>query len=234
MSTATDTAMDPATDPAPAGHVPPSPPGGDGSACSAGSGSGDDVAGQEDEARRRARRRAEQQRDRETLAALRTRWPALFPPPPAPAVPLAVGIAHQIRAALEAEGAAGDAGAVGRAENAKALLANNRLDRALRYWTRGVPYQRALAEGQRRHHLDGSDAGEPEPSHCARARALLAWHEARRQRTAQEAAARGRAGVPPRILWVRGQGQAQTPDLAPQAPPAVAPAPPDSARRHDG
>ena len=100
-------------------------------------------------------RRREQRR--EVLALLRARWPAVFSAP----VPLAVGIQHEIKASLEEVGVP----AVG-------------LGQALKHWTQGTGYLAAVAAGQRRRHLDGTDAGEPDETHREHARAILAQRAA--------------------------------------------------------
>ena len=69
---------------------------------------------------------------------LRERYPELFTTPR----PLAVGIYHQIRAAI------------GRDE-----LRNRDLNLFLAGWTKWPAYRAALVRGDRRVNLDGSDAG---------------------------------------------------------------------------
>ena len=75
---------------------------------------------------------------RRTHALLRERYPELFTTPR----PLAVGIYHQIRAAI------------GREE-----LRSHDLSLFLAGWTKWPAYRAALARGDRRVNLDGSDAG---------------------------------------------------------------------------
>ena len=101
-------------------------------------------------------RRREQ--TREILALLRARWPELFSAP----VPLAVGIEREIREGL-----------------GEARVPSARLGRALHYWTNGPRYLAAVAAGQRRRHLDGTDAGEPDEAHREYARETLAQRAAR-------------------------------------------------------
>jgi ProQ/FINO family len=107
------------------------------------------------------------QQTREVLALLRARWPALFTTP----VPLAVGIEREIRAGL------------GEVARVPAM----RLGRALHYWTHAPGYLEAVAAGQRRRHLDGTDAGEPDEAQRRYAREVIAQrtarHAARGQRT---------------------------------------------------
>ena len=78
------------------------------------------------------------QQTRDILALFRARWPALFSTP----VPLAAGIARAIRAEL------GDV---------KVPTAG--LGRALRCWTNGPSYLAAVAAGEMRRNLDGTEAG---------------------------------------------------------------------------
>ena len=94
---------------------------------------------------------------REVLALLRARWPEVFSAP----VPLALGIQHEIKASLEEAG-----------------VPSLRLRRALQHWTQGTGYLAAVAAGQRRRHLDGTDAGEPDEAHREHARAILAQRAA--------------------------------------------------------
>ena len=96
----------------------------------------------------------------EILALLRARWPAAFGAP----VPLAQGIQHEIREGL-----------------GEARVPTVQLRRALHYWTHGPRYLAAVAAGQRRRHLDGTDAGEPNEAQREHARETLAQRAARRQ-----------------------------------------------------
>ena len=102
-------------------------------------------------------RRREQ--TREVLTLLRARWPEVFRVP----VPLAVGIRREIRESL------GDA-----------RIPAAHLDRALHHWTHGPLYLAAVAAGQQRRHLDGTDAGEPDEAQREHARETLV------QRAAQQ------------------------------------------------
>jgi len=77
-------------------------------------------------------------RYRQTLSLLRQRWPVVF----SAARPLAVGIDQQIRAAIGEDG-----------------LPTADLKLFLRKWCYRPPYRDALARGDRRVNLDGSDAG---------------------------------------------------------------------------
>jgi len=81
------------------------------------------------------------QQTRDILALLRARWPALFTTP----VPLATGIARSIRAE------------VGYVEAPTAGLG-----RALHYWTNAPGYLTAVAAGETRRNLDGTEAGAPD------------------------------------------------------------------------
>ncbi len=81
------------------------------------------------------------QQTRDILALLRARWPALFTTP----VPLATGIARAIRA---------EVGYV------KAPTAG--LGRALHHWTNAPGYLAAVAAGETRRNLDGTEAGAPD------------------------------------------------------------------------
>jgi len=81
------------------------------------------------------------QQTRDILALLRARWPALFTTP----VPLATGIARAIRAEL------------GYVEVPTAGLG-----RALYYWTNAPGYLAAVAAGEVRRNLDGTEAGAPD------------------------------------------------------------------------
>ena len=81
------------------------------------------------------------QQTRDILALLRARWPALFTTP----VPLATGIARAIRAEL------GDV-----------EVPTAGLGRALHYWTNAPGYLAAVAAGEVRRNLDGTEAGAPD------------------------------------------------------------------------
>jgi len=81
------------------------------------------------------------QQTRDILALLRARWPALFTTP----MPLATGIARAIRAEL------GDV-----------EVPTAGLSRALHYWTNAPGYLAAVAAGEVRRNLDGTEAGAPD------------------------------------------------------------------------
>lgn len=99
------------------------------------------------------------QQTRDILAMLRARWPALFTTP----VPLAVGVMRAIRAEL-GEGSVPVAG----------------LSRALHYWTNAPSYLAAIAAGEVRRNLDGTEAGLPEEAQRRFASETLERHAARR------------------------------------------------------
>jgi hypothetical protein len=103
-------------------------------------------------------RRREQ--TREVLAVLHARWPAAFSTP----VPLAIGVAYEIKLGL-----------------GETRIPAARLNRALHFWTHGSGYLIVLADGHRRVHLDGSDAGEPDEVARQHARDILAQRAAQRR-----------------------------------------------------
>lgn len=103
-----------------------------------------------------ARRR---QQTREVLVLLRARWPEAFAAP----VPLAIGIVQEIRKGL-----------------GETHVPAAQLSRAMQFWTRGPGYLATVAAGQRRRHLDGTDAGEPNEAHRQHARDIIAERAARR------------------------------------------------------
>ncbi len=103
-----------------------------------------------------ARRRRQ---TREVLALLRARWPEAFAAP----VPLAIGIVQEIRKGL-----------------GETHVPAVQLSRAMQFWTRGPGYLATVAAGQRRRHLDGTDAGEPDEAHRQHARDILAERAVRR------------------------------------------------------
>ncbi len=100
------------------------------------------------------------QQTREVLALLRARWPALFTTP----VPLAAGIAREIRDGF-----------------GEARVPTAQLGRALHHWTHAPGYLEAVAAGQQRLHLDGTDAGEPDEAQRQHAREVIAQRAARRR-----------------------------------------------------
>src|SRR5271166_5730910 len=81
------------------------------------------------------------------LADWREPWPAAFTKP----VPLAVGFSGQMKAALRAEGKAMDRKSFGI---------------AIRCWTMQGAYLRAVARGEMRRNLDGTEAGIPDDAAC--------------------------------------------------------------------
>jgi hypothetical protein len=110
----------------------------------------------------------QERRRRETheiLDDLRVRWPDLFTKP----VPLAVGIARQLRTALPAQ-------------------SRRKLGYALENWAGVTDYHVGVAAGKPRRNLDGSAAGVPEEKHRTFSRKII------EQRTEQ--AANSKAGSP--------------------------------------
>jgi sRNA-binding protein len=91
------------------------------------------------------------------LADWATRWPAVFTTP----MPLAIGVARRIKDAL------GQAG-------------HRDIGAALHHWTNRRPYLRAMARGEMRRNLDGSEAGLPDEAARAYARESLARRARRR------------------------------------------------------
>jgi len=106
------------------------------------------------------------QQTRDILALLRARWPALFSTP----VPLATGIARAIRAEL------GDV-----------EVATAGLGRALHYWMNAPGYLAAVAAGEMRRNLDGTEAGAPDEAQRQFATEIM---EQRAAQQAQRAASR--------------------------------------------
>ena len=101
------------------------------------------------------------QQTRDILALLRERWPEVFTTP----VPLAAGIAREIREGL-----------------GETWVPTAQLSRALYFWTHAPDYLDAVVAGQRRRHLDGTDAGEPDEAQQQHAREIIAQRAARRSR----------------------------------------------------
>lgn len=99
------------------------------------------------------------QQTRDILAMLRARWPALFTTP----VPLTIGVTRAIRAEL-GDGAVPVAG----------------LSRALHYWTNAPGYLAAIAAGEMRRNLDGTEAEVPDEAQRRFASETLERHAARR------------------------------------------------------
>jgi len=92
------------------------------------------------------------QQTHEVLALLRARWPGAFTTP----VPLAIGIVQEIREGL-----------------GETRVPSEQLGRTLYFWTHGLGYLATVAAGQRRRHLDGTDAGEPDETQRRHARDTL-------------------------------------------------------------
>ena len=92
-----------------------------------------------------------------TLADWRNRWPAVFTKP----VPLAVGLARQIKRALPPD------------------FPRKEVGIAVHHWTQGGGYLRAVARGDTRRNLDGSEAGAPNEEAREQARQTLAERERR-------------------------------------------------------
>ena len=108
----------------------------------------------------------------EILADWRARWPAVFTTP----VPLTVGIARRIKDQLGAE-----------------RPPRREISAAIHQWTNRTSYLRAIARGDARRNLDGSEAGVPDEETRERARQVLAD----RDRRAMERARRKRARLAP-------------------------------------
>ena len=96
-----------------------------------------------------------------TLADWRTRWPQAFTKP----VPLAVGFSGHIKAALRADGTGYD---------------RKTLGMAIQQWTLQGAYLRAVARGEMRRNLDGSEAGMPDEATRQSAQKLLDERATRR------------------------------------------------------
>ncbi len=125
------------------------------------------------------------QQTRDILAMLRTRWPGLFTTP----VPLAVGVTRAIRAEL-GEGLVPVAG----------------LSRALHYWTNASDYLAAIAVGEVRRNLDGTEAGAPDEAQRRFA------SESMERRAAQQATRLD--SRPPRHFPPRAQAEAVLPETS--------------------
>ena len=97
----------------------------------------------------------------------RARWPAAFTKP----VPLAVGFSGHIKAALRAE---------------EKPMDRKEVSRTIRLWTWRSAYLRAVARGEMRRNLDGSEAGLPDDASRQEAQRALderaARHAARAER----------------------------------------------------
>ena len=104
------------------------------------------------------------------LAGYRARWPAVFTKP----VPLASGISRHMKAALLADGEAADRKALGV---------------VLHLWTMQSAYLRAMARGDMRRNLDGSEADLPDEAARQHAQSVLderAARQAERTRRKEE------------------------------------------------
>ena len=111
------------------------------------------------------------------LADWRRRWPAVFTQP----VPLAVGVAGKIRTALHAEGNTLDRKAMGV---------------TVHRWTMQGAYLRAIARGEMRRNLDGSEAGVPDEAARQHAQKLLDERAARQAERERQKQARQRTAAP--------------------------------------
>ena len=121
--------------------------------------------------------RAEKRRSQTdaALIALQTVFPAAFPTDPAAVRPLAIGT----------WGALAGAG----------IASRTTLHRALWRWCRQPEYLAAIAEGQPRINLDGSDAAAVAPEHQAQAAERLEKLRAKAERKAAAAAVPDRKSV---------------------------------------
>jgi len=107
------------------------------------------------------------------LTDWRKEWPAVFTKP----VPLAVGISGQIKAAARANDKTYDRKALGM---------------SIHLWTMQSAYLRALARGEMRRNLDGSEAGVPDEAAQQEAQKLLderAERQAEKERKKKETVA---------------------------------------------
>jgi sRNA-binding protein len=111
------------------------------------------------------------------LTDWRTRWPAAFTKP----VPLAVGITGHIKAALRAEGVAMDRKSMGV---------------TIYRWSMLGTYLRAVARGEMRRNLDGSEAGVPDEAARQQAQQVLDDRAARQAERARQKQERD-GGAPP-------------------------------------
>lgn len=146
------------------------------------------------------------QQTRDILAMFRARWPALFSTP----VPLATGIARAIRAELD-----------------YAEVPTAGLGRALHHWTNAPGYLAAVAAGEMRCNLDGTEAGAPDEAQRQFAIEIM---EQRAAQQALTAAARAQhrsqsrrhpEAVPPAAPEVPQEGCAWPEEPAPCLPEAV-------------
>jgi sRNA-binding protein len=116
-----------------------------------------------------------------TLAEWRERWPAVFTKP----VPLAVGFSGHIKAVLRAEGK---------------TIERKTFGMTIHNWTMQSAYLRAVAWGEMRRNLDGSEAGVPDDAAREYAQKVLderAARQAERKRREQERKLALPARVPP-------------------------------------
>jgi sRNA-binding protein len=109
-----------------------------------------------------------------TIADWRERWPAVFTRP----VPLAVGISGHIKAALRAEGN---------------IFDSKTLGMSIHCWTQQSAYLRAMARGEIRRNLDGTEAGVPDDEARQNARKLLDERATRQEERARQKQERKRA-----------------------------------------
>ena len=127
------------------------------------------------------------QQTRDILALFRARWPALFSTP----VPLATGIARAIRAELD-----------------YVEVPTAGLGRALHVWTNAPGYLAAIAAGEMRRNLDGTEAGAPDEAQRRFATEIM---EQRAAQQAQRVASRAQHGPQSR----------RHPEAVPPAAPGV-------------
>lgn len=139
------------------------------------------------------------------LLLLQERFPAAFDKPRRP---LAVGIREEIRAAIPVE-----------------ELPDQKLQQALASHTGRITYlQACLADGARRVHLDGSDAGEVTEDGRRIAGEKLAAIEAQKQAKAQREAERKANPIPPAVKKKK-KPKPQPVKKKPAPPPKPAEAP---------
>ena len=94
------------------------------------------------------------------MALLRARWPAAFPAPVP--VPLATDIHQEIKQAFASN---------------EEHVSSSHLGGALHHWMDDPRYLAAMANGVRRVHLDGTDAGEPDDLYDALSAVDLFYHD---------------------------------------------------------
>ena len=105
------------------------------------------------------------------IAALHADWRNRFPAAFTKPVPLAIGIVRQIRQALPPGTGSRD------------------VSRAVHRWTQRPSYLKAVARGEARRNLDGSEAGVPDEAARDYARRTLAEREQRARGATTSAAA---------------------------------------------